>query len=320
MILSPDRAHPAAGLDAGFARSVPNNGYAWWYVDALSDDGNEGVTIIAFVGSVFSPYYALARRKGSADPLNHCAINVALYRRGGKRWTMTERGRGVVKRSAKSFTIGPSHLSWDGSALTIRIDEISAPVPERIRGTVRVLPTALTSEAFTLNPDGNHRWWPIAPCARVEVAMDRPSLRWQGDGYLDMNTGDVPIEQGFRDWEWSRGAVRDGAAILYEAERRDGSRTDLALTFDRNGHMQSFAPPNLVTLPKSRWRITRRVRSEESAQLVRTLEDAPFYARSVVSTRLLGKPTLLMHESLSLDRFRRPVVQAMLPFRMPRRR
>jgi len=26
----------------------------------------------------------------------------------------------------------------------------------------------------------------------------------------------------------------------------------------------------------------------------------------------------LMHESLSLDRFKMPVVQAMLPFRMPR--
>ncbi len=33
-------------------------GYAWWYVDALSDDGRHGLTLIAFIGSVFSPYYA----------------------------------------------------------------------------------------------------------------------------------------------------------------------------------------------------------------------------------------------------------------------
>ncbi|MCK7475445.1 MAG: hypothetical protein MZV49_22675 [Rhodopseudomonas palustris] len=29
----------------------------WWYIDAISDDGTEGLTIITFVGSVFSPYY-----------------------------------------------------------------------------------------------------------------------------------------------------------------------------------------------------------------------------------------------------------------------
>ena len=29
---------------------------AGWYVDAISDDGRHGLTIIAFIGSVFSPY------------------------------------------------------------------------------------------------------------------------------------------------------------------------------------------------------------------------------------------------------------------------
>ena len=47
------------------------NGYAWWYVDALSDDGAHGITLIAFIGSVFSPWYAWARRRGPADPQNH---------------------------------------------------------------------------------------------------------------------------------------------------------------------------------------------------------------------------------------------------------
>ncbi len=67
--------------DLGSIGRSRQNGYAWWYVDALSDDGTNGITIIAFIGSVFSPYYALARRNGPADPLNHCAINVAIYRK-----------------------------------------------------------------------------------------------------------------------------------------------------------------------------------------------------------------------------------------------
>ena len=284
----------------------------------MSDDGQNGIAIIAFIGSGFSPYYALARRNGPADPLNHCAINVAIYRKHGKRWAMTERPRSAVGRTADIFAVGPSSLAWDGNSLTIRIDEIAVPIPGRIRGTVRVVPTAITQQAFMLNENGSHRWRPIAPCARVQVALDHPHLRWQGDGYFDMNRGDAPLEQGFADWQWARGATRDGAAILYEARRRDGSRVDLAMTFDPQGRMQAFEPPPVVELKRTGWRVGRTIRSEDTAHLVRTLEDAPFYARSLVAAKLLGEPVILMHESLSLDRFRMPVVQAMLPFRMPR--
>ncbi|MEQ8516068.1 MAG: hypothetical protein RIC38_10725, partial [Chromatocurvus sp.] len=78
----------------GFAAAVGSNGYQWWYIDALSDDGRFGLTIIVFVGSVFSPYYAAARRRGPTDPGNHCAINAVLYNPGGRKvWALTERGR-----------------------------------------------------------------------------------------------------------------------------------------------------------------------------------------------------------------------------------
>ncbi len=233
---------------------------------------------------------------------------------------MTERPRSAVSRSAGIFTVGPSGLSWDGKALLIRIDEISVPIPWRIRGTVRLVPTAITQQGFTLNEDGRHLWWPIAPCARAQVTLDHPHVRWQGDGYFDMNRGDAPLERGFTDWQWARGAIRDGTAILYEAQRRDGSQIDLAMTFDPQGRMQPFEPPPTVELRRTGWRLGRKVRSEDTAKVVRTLEDAPFYARSVISAKLLGEPVTLMHESLSLDRFSRPVVQAMLPFRMPRAR
>jgi carotenoid 1,2-hydratase len=269
---------------------------------------------------VFSPYYALARRSGPADPLNHCAINVAIYRTHGKRWAMTERARSAVIRTADTFTVGPSKLAWDGKSLTIRLDEIAVPIPGRVRGTVRVVPSAITQQAFLLNENGNHCWWPMAPCARVQVALEHPHLRWQGDGYFDMNHGDAPLEFGFRNWQWARGATRDGAAILYDAQRYDGSRVNLAMTFDPQGRMQAFEPPPAVALRRTGWRVDRDIRTEDTAQIIRTLEDAPFYARSIVSARMLGEPLVLMHESLSLDRFKMPLVQAMLPFRMPRRR
>lgn len=51
-----------------------------------------------------------------------------------------------------------------------------------------------------------------------------------------------------------------------------------------------------------------------------TFEDAPFWPRSLLATRLCGRSATAVHESLSLDRFALPVVQAMLPFRKPRPR
>lgn len=233
---------------------------------------------------------------------------------------MTERPRSAVSRSMNAFTVGPSSLMWNGKSLTISLDEIAVPIPGRIRGTVRVIPTAIAQPVFCLNEDGNHRWRPIGPCARVQVMLDHPHVRWQGDGYFDMNQGDAPLEQGFVHWQWSRGAMHDGTVILYDAQRRDGSRVDLAMIFDPQGKMQTFEPPPMTTLKRTGWQVSRSVRSEGAARVVKTLEDAPFYGRSVVSAKLLGETTTLVHESLSLNRFKMPIVQAMLPFRMPRAR
>ncbi len=305
---------------------MARGGYAWWYLDALSDDGREALVAIAFVGSVFSPYYAWARARaphGAADPLQHNAINLSLYRPGGgKRWTMTERGRDALQRSPQTLQIGPSSWRWVGDALVLELDEVTAPWPRRIRGTVRLFPLALHGRRHALDEPGLHRWWPIAPRARVEVSLSEPQLRWQGHGYLDTNDGDAPLEDGFRHWHWSRAALPGGdAAVLYDAWRRDGSRATLALRFGRHGESETFAAPPPADLPASRWGIGRTTRSDASAaaQVQRTLEDGPFYARSLVNARWAGQPVRAMHESLQLDRFARRWVQAMLPFRMPRR-
>jgi carotenoid 1,2-hydratase len=65
----------------------------------------------------------------------------------------------------------------------------------------------------------------------------------------------------------------------------------------------------------------RQVRGDADTPptLLRTLEDAPFYTRSAFKGPVAGETAEIVHESLSLDRLRAPVVRAMLPFRMPRR-
>ena len=181
------------------------------------------------VGSVFSPYYAWARRRGEADPLNHCGLNVALYGRRGKRWSLTERGRAALERSSSYLTIGPSALCWDRDALTIEIEEVTAPVPTRLQGRIRLYPQALVDYQAPLDAAVRHRWSPIAPCARVEVEMTRPSIRWAGSAYFDSNAGDEPLESAFRGWDWSRAPHRGGTSVLYHVDSQEGAGANLAV-------------------------------------------------------------------------------------------
>jgi carotenoid 1,2-hydratase len=268
---------------------------------------------------VFSPYYAAARRRGAADPAQHVAINVALYG-DARRWTMTERGESALSRTADRLQIGPSALLWDGKTLEIDLDERAVPLPRRVRGRVRLIPESLPDRRFDLDAFGAHHWQPIAPSARMSVELDTPALRWSGHAYFDSNTGSEPLETRLRRWHWSRSRGADGTRVLYDVEARDGARTGLALRFGPDGEVSAFDPPRRVALPSSRWRIRRATRSEDgTAAVVRTLEDTPFYARSLVSTTLGGQRVASVHESLDLDRFDDRVVQAMLAFRMPRR-
>ena len=268
---------------------------------------------------MFSPYYAWSRRRGPADPANHCALNVALYGRPGG-WAMTERGRAALQRDAASLVIGPSRLDWDGTALTITVNERAAPIPRPIRGTIRVTPAALTGARFTLDDAGRHRWSPVAPISRVEVALERPELSWSGLGYLDTNDGDRPLEADFRHWDWCRAPTRGGAAILYNAERLEGGEQSLALRVAADGAVSRFAAPSRATLAPTLWRIPRHTRADPGSRprVRQTLTDAPFYARSVIETRLQGEDVTAVHESLDMRRFTAPWVQAMLPFRVPR--
>ncbi len=306
-----------------FDQTVRPGGYLWWYIDALSDDGAFGLTIIAFVGSVFSPYYYWALKKDpNTNPENHCAINVALYGRGARRWTMTERGQKAIARDSRQFQIGPSRLHWNGEALEIEINEWAMPVPRPVRGVVRVYPNQLFHYVTALDDQQHHHWGPIAPSARVEVNLSSPALSWKGHAYLDSNEGRSPIIDGFTEWDWSRAGLKDqSVAVLYDIRQRNSAERLLALRFRPDGSVEEFVAPPRQSLPPALWRVGRSIRNDigASATVLQTLEDTPFYVRSVLQSSLLGEQVISMHETLNIPRLDSPSTRLMLPWKMPRR-
>ncbi len=231
---------------------------------------------------------------------------------------MTERGASHLRRNDRGISIGPSSLVWRDGGLDLDFDEICAPLPRRARGKARIELPGLHETEYSLEAEGAHVWRPLAPRARIGVALDAPRLNWAGDCYIDCNFGARPLETDFVSWNWSRAHLGSGAAIVYEALRRDGETTLLSLRFD-DDRVETFEPPPRAALPATLWRLHGETRAEGPPRVIRKLEDAPFYSRSVLGLRLLGEETTAVHESLSLDRFVQPTTQFMLPFRMPRR-
>jgi carotenoid 1,2-hydratase len=274
--------------------------------------------VIAFVGSVFSPAYFRARRREIVTvPDEHCALNVALYGPAA-RWSLTEQPAARVARSEHSFTIGDSALHWENDALVVDLVERTPVLGRALRGRLRVHPHAIAQSPELLDPDGRHHWWCLAPMATVEVELEAPRLRWRGEAYLDTNFGREPLELGMERWDWCRARGPDDAIVLYDTWPRRGAPVERAWRFGRNGSREPIDGLERRPLPPTRWRLPRSLRCDPGGdpQVRGVLEDTPFYARSLLTAPLHGTERVVVHESVSLDRFRRPLVQRMLPFRI----
>ena len=274
--------------------------------------------MIGFIGSVFSPWYAWSGRR---DPANHCCLNVVTYGPGG-RFTMTDRGRSALRQSRDSLQIGPSRMLWHNGTLVIDVDEVSSlPRISRVRGQIRLTPSALTEVEALLTPSASHIWRPFAPSAKIEVDLTQ-GHSWYGHGYFDANFGTAALEDDFKRWTWGRYPRRHGGTtVFYDGTRSDGSSLTLGLDISASGAVTDAAQPPLARLPRTKWLLPRDTRCDAglTPRQIMPLLDAPFYSRSVVQTHLGGEDVQGVHEALDLTRFRNPLLKPMLALRVPRR-
>jgi carotenoid 1,2-hydratase len=314
-------------VEEDFDRPVVPGGYAWWYFDALSDDGQRGLTAIFFRGSVFSPSYAARVRRGampSAD--EHLGVNLALYERGRQvAWVMSEYGAHELKHASSSgLTIAGSSLE-SGRGVRLAIDERSAPffaslagVGAPVRGVVEIDPGPGGPSSTLVGSDGvAHHWRVLSRRARVRVRMEKPDFSFDGEGYHDTNRGDGRLEASFARWSWARFHAPSGrTTILYSVQDRAGGRQALVVDDDQVRTVTAADGP----LRRAAWGLDLPRWFSVDEQLRCTprdlLEAAPFYAR--YTGELAGPQGTVARgigEYLDLDRFRFRGIQFLLRFK-----
>ena len=285
----------------------------------MSHDGTRALSLIAFIGTEFSPWYAWSGRR---DPANHVCLNVAMSGPGAK-FCMTDRGRAALGQAPGHLTLGPSSLRWDGEALTIRVDEVAGlPRPGRLRGTVRLMPQAVTGVELPLTADGAHVWRPFAPAAAIEVDLDVPGWTWEGHGYFDGNFGTRAMEADFDHWTWARFATPGGGAMcVYDAALRGGGVRRASMRFGPGGDARHVEAPEAAPMGRTAWGLRRELRADPGTtpRALRSMLDAPFYARATVETTIGGERLSGVHEVIDLRRYANRAIRPMIAWRVPRR-
>ena len=273
--------------------------------------------MIAFIGSVFSPWYKWSGRR---EPQNHCCLNVVTSGLNG-RFTMTDRGRSALRQSPDRLEIGPSNVTWTGTQLIIEVNEWGAPpMVTPVRGRITLTPRAVTETEVLLTPDAAHLWRPFAPIADIEVDLSQ-GHKWRGHGYFDANFGTRALEADFDFWTWGRYPLKDRALCFYDAELRGGRHFDLAVEITPDGQVVETTAPPRTRFRRNPWAVRRETRADPgiTPRPHMSLLEAPFYSRALVETQIDGETTIGMHEALDLTRFRQPLLKPMLAVRVPRK-
>jgi len=114
--------------------------------------------------------------------------------------------------------------------------------------------------------------------------------------------------------------MKDNSSLVFYDMTWPGQEDKLlSLRFTPQGQVEPLPAAPIQTMRKTAWQIGRRMRSDGPVELHEQLEDTPFYQRALLKFSYAGEKLLAFHETLSVPRLLSPVVQAMLPFRMPRR-
>lgn len=279
--------------------------YRWYYADVTA--GKLTAVVIFMVGAIFSPTYSV---KGGR-PIDHCAVNLALYRNGvRRRWVLSEYSAATIDADGRTLRIGGSalHCGADGR-VRVRVVDRTAPWGRRSEASLELIPVTGPLPETRLIEGQPHFWQPLAP--RCEATLEVEATRTRGLGYQDTNWGEAPLGAGVPGWKWLRVHRADATEVLYEPR---GCGQALRLIAGPWGSRLDRIAAAPAPERSTGWglKVPRSLRASGcSFEAPRLIESSPFYARfesTQGSMHALG-------EVADFDRFRRPWVRWLAGFR-----
>lgn len=302
--------------------------YRWLYADATS--GDVTAVVIFMLGSPFSARYSAGLGRG-ARPLEHCAVNFALYAGGLRRtWVLTEHA-GAQVDSGHTLRIGGSSWRYRGDgSVEVRVDELAARGRERVQAVLQLRPRSPPHAPVQLVPGEPHHWQPVA--ARAEAHLEVPTHALEAPaahGYHDANFGSERLGLGVPRWRWTRVHGAEETTVLYEPEGAPALRvraTGEAVAIERaaTAHGEPAgarraggapAPTSPATAGATRWtrwalRIPTALHGSPDGR-ARLLESSPFYARLEARSGAVHA----LAEVADFARFHHPAIRWMASWR-----
>ncbi len=283
--------------------------YRWYYADFTA--GEHSAVFIFMVGSLFSPRYSVAARRGGL-PREHCAVNFALYHRGIRKcWVLSEYPM-MEQESPDRLRIGRSTLSYTGGSVRMEVEERTAPWGRPVKARLVLDPLTPLGEEVQLVPELPHWWQPVAPRASAKLEVDTEGVRTEGLGYHDTNHGAEQLGMRLSGWHWSRTHGVDETVVDYLLP--DGVAPVRVTAEPGCVRCERGTSGEVPPTERTGWglRVPRHLRAGNTVVgAPRLLESSPFYAR--VQARQEGLDTL--GEVADFRRFHSPLIRWMAHFR-----
>ncbi len=294
----------AGSREPGAEHLTAPGGFAWYYLDILTPDG-DGLVLIWAYGLPFLPGYAAASRRGRGErPLARPSLNLATYRRGRPDLYLLQElpeepaapGTGPLMMGGSSLRTGNRNGE---RSVEVRIDTGIPGTRERLRGTVRLSGPAIRMDAGNDMPSA-HLWSPLSAPAEAEAELTlgaRTVARLRGRGYHDCNASTLPLDSlGIDRWSWGRVPLSDREMVYYLLWPEGGEAPEcLGYVFRSDGAVEAVPE---VTVEAGRPRRTPgglrfpeslSMRSEGRPWLEiahrRPAEWGPFYLRMMTDAR-----------------------------------
>ena len=233
--------------------------YEWWYFDALSDDGSEGLIIVFQDNFIYSPSY---NRQETDDSLlqlverpagRYPAVSFTYFRKGRLRYRfLTEfpEEAFAANEKASECKIGNCSFKFEsapyGSGYTVSINGL-------MRGNRRIeahfewllIESDLANDRFCYY-ESAHCWNLVAPRADVTgriTVFDRSGRttevrHFRGTGYHDHHMDNRWLAKTIDRWHWGRAHFADASVVFCRYCEIGDNAPGTKMLLVRNGELQ----------------------------------------------------------------------------------